>query len=331
MSLAPSMDTEFLKVEEQLVKFAKTCRNVERTYQKLKTTVPSDDSKREVARAYWDVFNAVEAFQLTFPNDDLTHHKQLFRNKLMPLLGRCKYTWRSLYKPNGYAGDFRIIDWMYHLENSAGNDPTQPALINCLEYVFSTNHSVIGLWERRRWLIALLKKEFKQRDELKILDIACGGARYLKDFMDKLDSPEKVKITLLDQDPSALAFAEHETLSNYVTNMTFICEPIKLLPKVLPEEKFDVIISSGLFDYLPHKIGSSMLATLTSRLSKNGVLAITNFHVNDKSAISKDWGSDWQLIFRTEEEVEAMYPENLTVNTRLSECGSLVMAHARSA
>lgn len=324
-----SLSHAFSLVENAAFEFNAKLEESEKFLRKNAITIPSDDIKHSLANAYWHMFDVIETLEKEHPNDDLSEYKATFRAIVSPWLCRSKFFWRSLAKPHGYAGDFKIIDWMYDLEDAPGEDPTEPGIVNCLDYIFSTNDSVVSLWDRRHWLSNLLSSEFNTKKSLKVLDIACGGARYLRDFLEGIEHTEDVEITLLDQDPAALAFAKSINLHAWPDQVTSICEPIKHLSSVVPDTQYDVIISSGLFDYLDHEAGSSILSFLSHKLSDKGVLAITNYHTEDGSILSKDWSADWPLIFRTEQQVKDLYPGSLSLTTLRSKNGSLVMAAGR--
>jgi extracellular factor (EF) 3-hydroxypalmitic acid methyl ester biosynthesis protein len=324
-----NIDVSFKKVENAAFEFNAKLEQTDRTLRKNAITTPSLETKQSVAAAYWEMFEEVDAFEKRFPEHDLSAYKASFRAIVSPWLCRSKFFWRSLSKPHGYAGDFKIIDWMYDLEHSAGEDPTEPGIVNCLDFIFSTNHSVISLWDRRRWLKGLLHDELKKKGELKILDIACGGARYIRDFLESVDDVSTVSVTLLDQDPAALAFAETVNLAKWPDQIETICAPIKNLTKTIKVDDYDVIISSGLFDYLDHETGSGVLNYLSTKIKQGGVLAITNYHIDDASLLSKDWSADWPLVFREDHHVHALFPHTITPILTRSENGSLIMAAGR--
>jgi len=325
----PSIDEYFKKVEDAAFEFNAKLEQTDRTLRKNTITIPDLETKQTVADAYWGMFEVVNAFEKRFPEQELSKYKATFRAIVSPWLCRSKFFWRSLSKPHGYAGDFKIIDWMYDLEHSAGEDPTEPGIVNCLDFIFSTNHSVISLWDRRRWLKALLSDELKNKGALKILDIACGGARYIRDFLESAEDISNISITLLDQDPAALAFAETVNLHKWSDQVVTICAPIKNLTQTIDVEDFDIVISSGLFDYLDHETGSAMLSYLSTKVKEGGLLAITNYHIDDGSILSKDWSADWPLIFREDHHVEALFPESVLPTLTRSDNGSLIMAAGR--
>ena len=53
------------------------------------------------------------------------------------------------------------------------------------------------------WLSGLLEEELNKTGALKVLDIACGGARYIRDFLESAENTCNISVTLLDQDPAA--------------------------------------------------------------------------------------------------------------------------------
>lgn len=326
-----TINEHYKKVENAAFEFNAFLESVDLSLRKQAITVPDLSTKKSVAQAYWDLFKVVEHFETAFKDADLSAYKVSLRAIISPWLCRSYFFNRAYIKPNGYAGDYKVIDLTYDLEHEAGNDPTEPGIVNCLDYVISTLHSVESLWERRHWLKDLLLEEGERKPSLKVLDIACGGARYIRDFLEASGNTDDISITLLDQDPAALAFAELVNLKDWKSNITTICAPIKYLSTSLPDERYDVIISSGLFDYLDHDTGSAMLAFLANKLEENGVIAITNFHNEDQSGAAKDWGSDWPLILREDHEVEALFPSSVVPKLTRSENGSLVMAAARKA
>lgn len=320
-----NIESDFKQVEDAAFNFTAKLDAAERAFRKAAITIPELSKKQQLADDYWSLFDCVQSFEASHSRHDLDPFKVRLREIISPWLCRSKFFWRSYAKPHGYAGDFKIIDWMYDLETSAGEDPTEPALVNCLDYIFSTNHSVISLWDRRHWLNALLTKEAESNQALRVLDIACGGARYIQDFLDQTPKSDNISVTLVDQDPAALAFASTINLPHYKQNVETICAPIKNLSDVI-SEKYDVIISSGLFDYLDHETGSALIGFLSSRLNQHGTIAITNYHKSDRSAVSKDWCADWPLIFKDENDVARLFPEEGHLAMTLSPNDSLIMA-----
>ncbi len=291
--------------------------------------IPSQEDKELVARSLHRMMASVETYELEFARADLSRTKDKFKQIVVPWLCRSRFFWRSLFKPQGYPGDFQMIEWIYDLETSAGSDRTQSALANCLDYAFSTIGSVESVWNRRRWLAELLRREFNQKAELSVLDIACGGARYIVDFLSSIREAKGVSVTLVDQDAAALAYACDYALERWKSQLTPINQPIKKLLAAGLTGKHDVIISAGLFDYLGVGIASRLISTLLSQLKEGGVLALTNFRAGGPSMYWPDWLADWRIIYRDERAVAALFPSSTSVDVSASANGGLVYATTR--
>ena len=168
------------------------------------------------------------------------------REQLNPWFLRSRYWNRAYVKPHGYAGDFRMLESLYDLEQSACADPTQPAVVNVLDRLFAGLHSARSVWRRRAWFARLVSERVERASRpVRVLDIACGGSRYLRDVIDG-----RLDVTFVDQDPGALAFVEQWLPTGATARL--LCAPVRTLPDVLvPGEQFDLVISTGLFDYLP--------------------------------------------------------------------------------
>ena len=165
-------------------------------------TVPSETEVHQVTQLFWDLMTQVRAL----PN--VASSRQMIHRVLQPWLLRSRYWNHALVKPYGYAGDYRMLEMMYDLEYANCLDPTRSAIENCLDLVFATVDSVQGVWDRRRVFRDVVLAEAWEHDRpVRVLDLGCGGARYLVDAAQAINDPEHLQVTLIDQDPAALIYA----------------------------------------------------------------------------------------------------------------------------
>ena len=227
------------------------------------------------------------------------------------------------------AGDFRLIEWLYDLED-AKDDPCQPAIVNCLDHLMSTIPGTATLWERRRWFEGLLHQEYQRcHTRLRILDVAAGGARYVRDFLAGLPSVSGVDVTLVDQDPAATAFCQAWSAESRGAELRSHSLPISRLAGALRDREFDVVLSAGLFDYLNDSTARTLLDQLSFLLAPDGVLAFPNFHPDDPSSLIKGWLVDWNLLYRDEPSCTALLPGSLSISTARSATRALSYALGR--
>jgi nitronate monooxygenase len=312
--------------------FCKQMQTIERQLNRIASRIPPQETKLEVTDAFWKMLKALEVVNKAAEPKELEELKETAREKAGVWLWRSPCMNRSRFKPHGHSGDYKMIEMMYDLEEGAGNDPTQPGIVNCLEYAFSTVHSVVGVWDRRVWLKELLVKRYAKKGSLKVLDVACGGAKYIMDFLEQVSpSSAGVEITLIDQDPTAIYFAREVSLAKWRDSVNAIVMPMGKVKNHVSDARYDVIICSGMFDYLNVSSARSLISSFFARLTPGGTVAITNFHKEDASALCKEWFADWKIVFRDEMEVRDLFPSDANVDVRVTENGSLIMAEGSCA
>lgn len=316
-------------VTEALREFDAALTSVDRRLRVSGETVPDLETKEAVLHAYRALEAALGAHQATHGVPE-----QEMRDEVTRVAGRWLFRSRhfahSYHKPHGYPGDYRILEWMYDLAGSACSDPSQPGIVNCLDYIFSKFDPTTLLPERRAWLEGLLKREYAARGQrLTVLDVAAGGARYFRGFLSSIDATN-VQVTLVDQDASALAYCRTTSLAPWADRVTTRCVPIKRLREELESERWDVILSAGLLDYLDDSTARELLTFLSTRLTAGGVIGVTNVHPSENSRVTREWIVNWPLILRDETELSGLFPRHLSVDTHRSKNGALVLASGRA-
>jgi hypothetical protein len=155
----------------------------------------------------------------------------------------------------------------------------------------------------------------KSQGPVKILAVACGPAQELQDlFKEKQDIiPDGSEFHLLDQDESALKYSQKMLLSILSKNkvdakVILHKKPIKdVISNGLPVSGFDLIYSAGLFDYLTDPVASIAAHSLYQSLAESGELIIGNFNVSIPNEFGMALIMDWQLIYRSEQDLLRLF------------------------
>lgn len=333
LSNASSVPEQIARLAAQQV--SDLLREIDRQCRHAGRTVPTGEERDAVASSFWWAIRQFTMLDERVGDVERARCAAAVREVLHPWLLRSEYWSRSYLKPHGYAGDFRMLEWMYDLEFDRCCDPTKPAIVNVLDYLYTTVHSVRAVWHRRKWYASRVEKlraTTPGRLPVRILDLACGGSRYVRDCLHISDTGRGVELTLLDQDPAALAFIE-EWLPGYARPATrLICGPVgdtlRLVDKHAPGRRgqFDLVISTGLFDYLDDAAAGRLLAEMCGLARRGGSVAVCNFARQDPSRIVKDWVVDWQLVYRDRSALRALVPEGHSVWFDRSSDGGLVYA-----
>lgn len=216
----------------------------------------------------------------------------------------------SYDKPFGYSGDFKIIDDIYR------NCPRTNGFDRLWDNYFQSLAICKAVRERKDDFKKIILDVVRERigHDIRIMNLACGPARELKELIesDKNRELSKVFFDCYDLDLEALDYAK--SLINGGGNVKFSQKNairIALKKEVKDEimDEYDLIYSSGLFDYLDERIAIRLVSNLKKLLKKNGILAVAN--VGDKycnsSAGWMEWVAEWNLIYRSEAQFRKIF------------------------
>lgn len=217
-------------------------------------------------------------------------------------------TW-CFKKPYGYAGDFRIIDDIYL------NQPTTAGFSRLWDSFFQQEAASKATRERkedfRRLIYDFVK--LRQGKPLRIMNLACGPAREIKELLEKDGKLfSETTFDCLDNSVEALDYAKH--LLNSPQNVNFMKKNAfrMALKKDINQEfpfKYDLIYSTGLFDYLSESVAVRLVSNLQKLLTKKGELLISNYREknNNHSAYLMEWITEWNLVYRSKIEFEKVF------------------------
>lgn len=237
--------------------------------------------------------------------------KQLFIKRFKNLFAKGVYCNWSIQKPFGYAGDFKIIEDIYE------NNPTTTGFDRLFDNYFQMSAISVAVRNRKedlkRFIIEFVQD--KQDLSLKIMDLASGPCRELRDILFFNSSLCKnINFDCYDNDINAIEFAKSSL--NNSSKFNFIKENVMRIAfrkdiNSMIDIKYDLIYSTGLFDYFSERVAVALVRNLRKLLKPNGLMIICN--VRDKysnpSVHFMEWAGDWNLVYRTDEEFKNIFLE----------------------
>ena len=210
---------------------------------------------------------------------------------------RSPFVQRLQQWPEGYAGDFKTVEYICNACNQA---PQNSIEYFCEQYALTR---AIAQQHRNKVQIQaarILHTMLEKPRESKILSIACGSCPDLRSIP-KLESIAG-EIWLNDADRNALDFAQEKLDS--------VREKLKVVHGSVPratlkiDQQFDLVMAGGLFDYLPEKHAVYLIRDITTRLlAPGGTFFFTNIARGNPYRPLIEYFGDWNLIERTEEEI----------------------------
>lgn len=243
----------------------------------------------------------------------LARHKRYAERVLTPDFMPGAVMQRCYEKPLGYPGDYQIMNYVYEWQR-VGNTSYE----KLLHRIGIETGACVGT--RLRMTQKILRDFIAAEPGDKPINIAnlgCGSAYEIYDYL-KIDHlPRPVNVTLIDQDQGALSHAYEHAYREVVRHagraklqclQASFAQLLKAgaLFKTLPPQ--DVIYSLGLFDYLSHRRARALAHDLYAQVAPGGKLIIANVKQGRETCQwPLEFVTDWSLIYRTEEDMRAMY------------------------
>lgn len=241
--------------------------------------------------------------------DKVYRLKQFFVEKFRQDFVKGDCLVRSLTKPRGYAGDYKIIDEIYK------NDPRTEGYLRLYDNYYQMSAICNAVRNRKedfkRFILEAVKTSAGR--SIKIMDLASGPCRDVSEVLNESSVKEKdVTFHCYENDEEAIEYAG--TLLSHNPRVVFFKQNavrIALKNKIndLISDRYDFIFSTGLFDYLDERISVRLISNLKKLLKPGGILAISD--VRDKfsnpSIYFMEWVADWSLIYREDDNFRKIF------------------------
>jgi extracellular factor (EF) 3-hydroxypalmitic acid methyl ester biosynthesis protein len=200
----------------------------------------------------------------------------------------------ALAKPHGYAGDFEMMDKIYRQEVSG--DPR----FRDWDVFFHAQSAPTAVRNRVPYVVSFMERALARLDRrpLRVLDLACGPAQHLSRWLS--DNPAApVEILCVDQDARALERAA-EVCRHAGRRVRF--EQANVL-RFVPQDTYDLVWSSGLFDYLSDRVFIRLAARFRWALRPGGEIALGNFAPEPAARAYMELVADWDVLYRRESDL----------------------------
>jgi len=194
-------------------------------------------------------------------------------------------------KPHGYAGDFEIIDKIYTYCIS------QDEQFNKWDLFFHEQAAPKAVRNRKDYLKNLLSSKTQ---EINVLNLASGPCRDIAEYFNE-NQKTKIIIDCIEVDEKAIDYAKNILQSHSVEKNRYNIVQ-KNIFKFIPNKKYELIWSAGLFDYFNDKVFISLLNRFYNFVEDEGEMVVGNFDTCNPSRAYMEFGF-WNLYHRTKEEL----------------------------
>ncbi|MFH1283748.1 MAG: hypothetical protein ABII27_08805 [bacterium] len=212
----------------------------------------------------------------------------------------------AITKPMGYPGDYKMLEIVYNRKTIT------TGIGKYFDHYCLNTPYAIAVRNRKDLTREILKKcigKVKKGEVLKILNLACGSCRELREIFDaKTPCLGKVIFTCVDHDTEALGYskAKIDKIKPSWAKINYVNENV-LKYKLNNRESIkklgtqDIVYSIGLSDYLPDRILTNIIKFSMHLTSIGGKFIVACKDRDKYKPVSPDWYTDWHFVPRNEE------------------------------
>jgi len=211
------------------------------------------------------------------------------------------FTRRCFYKPRGYAGDARMLDYVY----GDTEDDDSTALGRRLLEGAVDRPAPRAVRHRLDLLAAAIDEAAERRRDPRVLAVASGHLREATRSIAVREGRVR-EIVAFDQDARSLARVARDFAHQRVTAVQGQVRDLITGRRASQLGSFDLIYAAGLYDYLVDEAAWRLTRSLFTLLRPGGRLLIANFLPGIPDRGYMESFMDWRLVYRTLPEIERL-------------------------
>lgn len=212
------------------------------------------------------------------------------------------FTYRAFSKPRGYAGDAEMLDLIYGPEERWPDPQTTPLGLDIYRYTTAAP-AAEGVRARRAFVADLIDYSTSLKPNQHILAIAAG---HLREAMLSTAVRRRRFGRFVALDVDEVSLKEVDSAYGPYGVETVPAPFMSLIKNKLEIGQFDLIYSTGLFDYLGENVGRRLVSTLFNMLNPGGQLVVANFMPGIRDIAYMETFMDWNLIYRDRRDMVAL-------------------------
>jgi len=247
-------------------------------------------------------------------------HIYFTRRNLHSLLLCSPFSYRTFYKPLGYAGDYEMVNMILRDPYEGGSLFAKVVNAWFLNQLPAQAHR-----NRIKYLKDKLNEETVRVVRLgrpaRIFSLGCGPATEIQEFMAETELCDRARFTLLDFNEETI---QHTSRVMHEISKRFSRTPPiqigkKSVQQILKEaarsgegtseRKYDFLYCAGLFDYLPDRVCKQLMNIFYEWLAPGGLLLVTNVDGTRPFRNKLEFILDWNLLYRNRRQLSDLPPD----------------------
>ncbi|MDB6024879.1 MAG: SAM-dependent methyltransferase [Verrucomicrobiales bacterium] len=245
-------------------------------------------------------------------------HRMYVKRQLHPLLLCSPFMYRIYQKPLGYAGDYEMVNMILR-------DPVEGSSLfaKLLNVYILLQAPAEGHRNRVVYLTDKLVEETRRCTRLgrtsRILNLGCGPAKEIQNFLMHEDLCDRSNLTLLDFNDETLEHTgklleEIKMKNRRTTQIQMVKKSVHQMLKEYSKVQanggdYDFIYCAGLFDYLNDRICKRLMGIFYDLLAPGGLLVATNVDASNPIRNTMEYIFEWHLVYRNSRQFETLRPD----------------------
>lgn len=253
-------------------------------------------------------------------------HQDFVRRHWQKLFLSSPFGHRTYFKPLGYAGDYEMMD-MIHRNQPEGNSLYEKLIHLLLVSQWPAASVRNRIAHLREHILNETARVSRMGKITRILNIGCGPAREVQDFLRETHLSNRAEFTLVDFNEETLRYTGgklDEAKTRFARRTPILTRQLSVYELLkntrrndLGAEKFDLIYCAGLFDYLAPDTCRALINLWYDSLSPGGLMLIANMNDTKPFRNFIEFILDWQLIYRGSAEIASFAPERCRETARV--------------
>lgn len=269
-----------------------------------------------------------EELAYAIPPETHGTHQDFVRRHWHRLFLCAPFGHRTFHKPLGYAGDYEMMN-MIHRNQPEGRTLYEKLIHKLLVSQWPAESVRNRISHLKEKLIQETARVVRSKKRARILNIGCGPAREVQDFLRESALSNEADFTLVDFNQETLdhATGKLSELKNSTGRHPKIealnMSVNQLLRRAVRQGSFgldgnyDLIYCAGLFDYLSEDTCRELVNLFHHNLRPDGLVVVANMDDSKPFRNFIEFVLDWQLIYRTTEEVKRFASERALEGARV--------------
>ena len=247
-------------------------------------------------------------------------HQNFARRHLHPLFLCSPFGHRTYHKPLGYAGDYEMMNMI--LRNGCEGSSLYAKVVHFWLVNQWPAQSVRNrIAHLRQSLIAETARAARGGGRARILNLGCGPAWEVQDFLKETPLSNEAEFTLMDFNEETInstgnLLNELRRSQGRRTAITMKQASVQqLLRSALqgralpPGQRFDFIYCAGLFDYLSDATCKAIVTLFYDWLQPGGMVLVANMNDAKPFRYMVEFLLDWHLIYRNSRFMASLRPD----------------------